>query len=556
MSKPSYDFGGYATKYGVKCGDGRTIEANSFKHQDGVQIPVVWNHDYDGPDKVLGHAVLEHREDGVYAYGYFNDSETADSAKRLIKHGDIKGLSICANRLSQRGKTVTHGQIRELSLVLAGANPEASICEVIAHNSDEGETAIIWDGEFDLELAHADNEDEGQNDGETIVDIYKTLTEKQHKAVMYILDQFMKDQEKNNVKHSEGEDDMKKNIFENQEDNKATLKHGECLKASLADGKRFGSLKESVLAHTAEYGIEDIEELFPVEHLMEVEPSLIDNDNAWVETLLNGVTKVPFSRLKSMYSDINTDEVRAKGYVKGNLKSEAVVTLLKRVTSPQTVYTKQKIDRDDIIDIKDFDVVSWYKKILKLKLKEEIGLAILKGDGRSTASADKIKEDKVRPVYNDADLYTIKYGVAGAMSSETLIDSIIASRVDYKGTGLPTLFVTEGELIKMLLIKDTTNRFIYADEAVLAKTLRVKNIVTVPELEGLVRATTDNKTHNVKAILFNMKDYSIGMDKGGQTTMFEDFDIDYNQHKALIETRMSGSLMKPYSAIVVEEVIS
>lgn len=551
-----YDFGGWATKYNIKCADGRTISHAAFVDQDGAKVPLVWNHNHQGPDGVIGHAVLKHADVGVYAYCSFNETETAKTAKDLVVHGDITALSIFANKLKSEGGSVKHGTIRELSLVLAGANPGASIQEVLAHSDDDTVSAVIYCDEDDIELSHSDTEDEGEEEviehaddsEETIADIYNTMNEKQKNVVAIIADQLLNQE-------VEEDESMKHNVFENKNEG-AEIKHSQILAEAMADVKKHnGSLKESLEHSATAYGIEDIGELFPVEKNVQNEPMFIDRDQTWVGPFLNGVKKSPFSRLRAVYADITGDDARALGYVKGNLKKEEVFGLLTRTTSPTTIYKKQKLDRDDIIDITDFNVVNWLKGEMRGKLNEEIARAMLIGDGRSASSPDKIKEANIRPIVSDSDLYTIKYAMPANSSNvaKDFIKACLKARVDYEGAN-PTLYTTEEFLADMLLIEDANGRFIYDSEATLCKTLRVKQIVCVPVLKGFQRPTTDSKYHYVNGILVNPADYTLGADKGGQVSMFDDFDIDYNQYKYLMETRCSGSLLKPKTAIVIEQV--
>lgn len=550
-----YDFGGWATKYNIACSDGRTILNDAFKHCDGMQIPLVWNHNYSGPDSIIGKATLKHADVGVYAYCEFNENETAKTAKNLVIHGDITALSIYANKLKQEGGRVLKGDIKEVSLVLAGANPGASIQEVLAHGENEESGAMIYNDEEELEIVHSDSAEETvqheDQNGKTVGEVYNSMTEEQKKVVAYIADQLIRES-------IEEETNMKHNVFEqNQENNE--MKHSEILEESLKDAKKYGTLKESVLAHAATYGIEDIESLFPEEHALNHEPHIIDNDQSWVAKFLNNTKKSPFSRLKAVHADTRDDKARALGYVKGNLKKEEVFSLLNRTTSPQTVYKKQKLDRDDILDITDFDVVAFMKKEMRMKLEEELARAMLIGDGRDPIAAgnDKIKENHIRPVFNDSDLYTIKAELPTSVhklgEAHDVIRTVIKAMAEYEGKGQPMMFVHPDLLADMLLIEDENGRFIYENEAVLARTLRVREIVPVPLMKGLTRKDKESVVHDVKAIIVNPADYTVGADKGGQVAMFEDFDIDYNQQKYLIETRCSGSLMQPKTAICVEK---
>ena len=552
-----YDFGGWATMYNVACSDGRTIISDAFKHCDGLKIPLVWNHNYSGPESIIGKATLKHSDIGVYAYCEFNDNETAKTAKNLVVHGDITALSIYANKLKQEGGRVLHGDIKEVSLVLAGANPGASIQEVLVHGEIEENAAMIYNDSEVLDLHHADQNEEEPKEEKTVAEIYQSMTEEQKKVVAIIADAMMNNDEKEDKEDNNEEDDnMKHNVFDqNQEGNE--IKHSEILAESLKDAKKYGSLKESVLAHAATYGIDEIEQLFPEEHTLNNEPQIIDNDQSWVAKFLNNTKKSPFSKLKAVFADTKDDKARALGYVKGNLKKEEVFSLLNRTTSPQTVYKKQKLDRDDILDITDFDVVAFMKKEMRMKLEEELARAMLIGDGREALSQDKIKEQHIRPIFNDSDLYTIKAELPASVhalgEAHDVIRTVIKAMAEYEGKGQPTIFVHPDLLAQMLLIEDKNGRFVYENEAVLARTLRVKEIVPVPLMKELTRKGTESKVYDVKAIIVNPADYTVGADKGGQVSMFEDFDINYNQQKYLIETRCSGSLMQPKTAICVEK---
>ena len=562
MSKKNkYDFAGWATKYNIGCSDGRTILKGAFAHCDEIVVPLVWNHTYDNPENIIGNAKLVNSDEGVYTYCSFNDTSTAETAKSLVKHGDITSLSIYANHLKQAGNIVMHGDIKEVSLVLAGANPGASIQEVLVHGEiSEGEATIYNDPEG-LELWHEDVDEELEEEleddsNETIADIYNSMTEKQKKAVAAIIDQLADDDESlsEDNNQNKGEIEMKHNVFDQNEENKE-LRHFD-FEATIKDAKRCGSLKEAFLAHAQNYGIKNIETLFPEAKNIYNEPEFIKRDTGWVAGFLNGTHKSPFSKIKAMYADITADEARAKGYIKGKLKKEEVFSLLKRTTEPTTIYKKQKLDRDDIIDITDFNVVAWIKKEMRTMLDEEIARAMLIGDGRSSVSEDKIKESCIRPIYNDADLYTIKFTMNSLASNEAkeFIRSCIKSRDDYEGSGNPNLYTTEDVISDLLLIEDANGRFIYDSIATLARTLRVNQIIPVPVMKGLTRTDAEeSKTYDVKAIIVNPNDYWVGADKGGQISMFDDFDIDYNQYKYLMETRISGSLVKPYSAIVIEK---
>ena len=562
MSKKNkYDFAGWATKYNIGCSDGRTILKGAFAHCDEIVVPLVWNHTYDQPENIIGNAKLVNSDEGVYTYCSFNDTSTAETAKSLVKHGDITSLSIYANHLKQAGNIVMHGDIKEVSLVLAGANPGASIQEVLVHGEISESEATIYNDPEGLELWHEDVDEELEEEleddsNETIADIYNSMTEKQKKAVAAIIDQLADDDESSSEDNNQnkGEIEMKHNVFDQNEENKE-LRHFD-FEATMKDAKRCGSLKEAFLAHAQDYGIKNIETLFPEAKNIYNEPEFIKRDTGWVAGFLNGTHKSPFSKIKAMYADITADEARAKGYIKGKLKKEEVFSLLKRTTEPTTIYKKQKLDRDDIIDITDFNVVAWIKKEMRTMLDEEIARAMLIGDGRSSVSEDKIKESCIRPIYNDADLYTIKFAMNSLASNEAkeFIRSCIKSRDDYEGSGNPNLYTTEDVISDLLLIEDANGRFIYDSIATLARTLRVNQIIPVPVMKGLTRTDTEeSKTYDVKAIIVNPNDYWVGADKGGQISMFDDFDIDYNQYKYLMETRISGSLVKPYSAIVIEK---
>lgn len=562
MSK-TFDFSGWATRNNLRCSDGRTIIKDAFKHNDGQIVPLVWNHQHNDPLNILGHALLENREEGVYAYCTFNDTEAGRNAKLLVEHGDVSALSIFANQLKQQGANVLHGAIREVSLVLAGANPGAFIDSVIKHgeDSDDGE-GVIYTGE-PLSFAHSDEkpevekkekkeEKEGENDMETLQDVFDTLNEKQKTLLYAMVGAVAEDNEKNEESKG-GDETMKHNLFdqdEMQDDN--FLSHAET-EAIFNDVKRYGSLRDSVLAH----GIEQVDYLFPEDKTLNVPPAFIKRDMGWVSKVLAGVHHTPFSRIKSMFADITEDDARAKGYIKGNLKKEEVFGLLKRSTSPTTIYKKQKMDRDDVIDITDFDVVAWLKSEMRMMLDEEIARAILVGDGRSASSDDKINEQNIRPIWTDEDLFTIKTliqtatGASASDKAKAFIRAAIKARKNYKGSGEPSLYTTEDVLTDCLLIEDTTGRVIYDSVEKLARTLRVKEIVTVPVMENLTR-TADDGERALMGIITNLADYNVGADKGGAVNMFDDFDIDYNAQKYLIETRCSGALIKPYSAIALE----
>ena len=565
-----YDFSGWATRNDLLCGDGRTIRKNAFKDNDGDTVPVIWNHDHVNQDAVLGHALLENRDEGVYAYVKLNDTEQGQMAKKLVQHGDVRSLSIYANKLKQIGNDVIHGSIRELSLVLAGANPGASIDFVMAHGEDEEDSLLANYDENALVIYHADprlapmQESEKEKEivadekEKTVAEVFNTLTEEQKKVVYYMLGQAI---EGTDVDEEEEDDtNMKHNVFDKEEQQQAnTLSHSD-MQAIISDAKRYGSMKESFLAHTAgdaTYGIKNDDWLFPEARNLNTPPEFIKRDTGWVEKVMNGTHHSPFSRIKSMFADITEDDARAKGYIKGKLKKEEVFSLLKRTTTPTTIYKKQKMDRDDVIDITDFDVIAWLKSEMRMMLDEEIARAILVGDGRLSSSDDKINEQHIRPIWTDEDLYTVKAtvevasGATADQKTKEAIRSIIKSRKNYKGSGEPSLFTTEDFITDCLLLEDNNGRVIYDTMEKLKNALRVKEIITVPVMEGLTR-TVETKTHELLALIVNLKDYNVGADKGGSVSMFEDFDIDYNQQKYLIETRCSGALIKPYSAIAVE----
>lgn len=566
----NYDFSGWATKNNLKCADNLIIRKDAFKDDDGRKVPLVWNHQHRDPENVLGHAILENREEGVYAYGFLNDTPKGKAAKEALKHGDITELSIWANQLTKRGNDVLHGVIREVSMVLAGANPGASIDYVLEHSLDEdtddGE-AVIYSGE-NVSLYHADEEKETEemaNSEKTVKDVYESMNEEQKNVCAFLVAQALE----NDGGESEDNENMKHNIFEN--DDSEQLQHGmEMMADIIADAKRFGSMKESALQH----GITEIEYLFPEAKTLNTPPAWIRRDMDWVKTVMGGVHHTPFSRIKSMFADITEDEARAKGYLpdhthrdaKGNLvdaegnpayKKEQVFGLLKRTTTPTTVYKKQKLDRDDVIDIVDFDVVAWLKGEMRFMLDEELARAFLVGDGRPSSSDDKINETNIRPIWTDEDLFTIKYDVEKDAAdpyktAKNIIRAAVKSRKKYKGSGTPTLFTTEDVLTDMLLLEDLNGRVIYESVDKLATAMRVSKIVTVPVMENLKRTRDGGKQVELAGIIVNLADYNVGADKGGAVNMFDDFDIDYNAQKYLIETRCSGALTVPYSAIALE----
>lgn len=571
-----YDFSGWATRNNIKCSDGRTILKDAFKQHDGQTVPLVWNHQHNESANVLGHAVLENRDEGVYAYCTFNDTEAGKNAKLLVEHGDVTALSIYANQLKQKGSNVMHGTIREVSLVLAGANPGAFIDSVIRHGEFCEDEAVIYTGE-ELTLQHADDpsdkadekdkkgDDEVDNNEKTIKDVVDSMSEEQKNVLYALVGQALEGKEmaqsaieenENNIEEDGGEQEMKHNVFEGKEtENKDVLSH-DAMETILKDAKRYGSLKESFLAHAESYGIKDIEWLFPDAKNVNMPPDFIKRDDSYVQKVMRGVHHVPFSRIKSMHANITADEARAKGYIKGKRKKEEVFTLLKRTTSPTTIYKKQKLDRDDVVDITDFDVVAWLKMEMRMMLDEEIARAILVGDGRLSDSDDKINEQCIRPISTDDDLYCVKAPVAVAAAAteddiaKAFIKTVIKSRKEYKGSGSPTLFTTEDVITNCLLLEDKNGRVIYDTVDKLATALRVKEIVAVEVMEG-AKTKVETVEKPLMAIMVNLVDYYVGADKGGAVNMFDDFDIDYNQQKYLMETRCSGALVKPYSAVAV-----
>lgn len=602
-----FDFSGWATRNNLTCSDKRVIIKDAFKNNDGQTVPLVWDHQHSSPFNILGHARLENRDEGVYAYCTFNDTESGKNAKLIVEHGDVSGLSIFANQLKQVGNNVIHGMIREVSLVLASANPGAFIDSVMSHSdgSESEDEAIIYTGE-QISLYHseekADNsnsddkkndtrdekdktgeetKDKKENSDETIGEIFNTLTDKQKDSVYSMMGDLIvgennegaeeksDDQSKNeNITHKE-DFNMKKNVFDqngaNEQEN--TLSHSE-MQTIIADGKRYGSLKESFLAHSQEYGIENIDYLFPDAKTMTPTPDFISRDMGWVQKVMQGVHRTPFSRIKSVYANITEDEARAKGYMnKGKLKKEEVFSLLKRTTTPTTIYKKQKIDKDDVSDITDFDVLAWLKSEMRLMLDEEIARAILIGDGRLASSDDKVDENCIRPIwtdeatkFGDASLYTVPTIVELSSTAtdddraKAFIRTTIKNRKNYKGSGNPILFTTEDVVTDCLLLEDGIGHKLYKTIEELATALRVKEIVTVEPMEGQTR-TVDNVLRTLMGIVVNLDDYNVGADKGGAVSFFDDFDIDYNQQKYLIETRCSGALRKPFSAMVIESVV-
>lgn len=579
MVKPEkYDFSGWATKNNIRCSDGRTIKPDAFAEQNGSTVPLVWNHNHVDADNVLGHAILENREQGVYAYCYLNNTEQGNNARELVSHGDICALSIFANQLKQNGGDVIHGAIREVSLVLAGANPGAKIENVMSHGENCDEEAIIYNDNDALDLQHSEEdkkmeekkEEPKTEEEKTVKDVIDSMTEEQKNVMYALIGEAIEQTKAEKAKESNEEEKvMKHNAFEKENENEQeTLSHSE-LNALIKEAKDNGkSLKNTFLAHGVdnteylEHSITNVGNLFPEAQLVDKVPALVSRDMDWVSNVMGAVKHTPFSRVKSTYANITGDEARAKGYVKGKQKVEEVITALKRTTDPQTVYKLQKMDRDDVIDITDFDVVAWIKGEMRIMLNEELARAILIGDGRESSSNDKINPLHIRPVLGDDATYTIKRSLVRAENetdeafAKDFIHDVIRSRKDYKGSGNPTLYTTEDMLTSMLLIEDTTGRIIYDTMDKLKTALRVKDIVTVPVMEGVSRKDGENTTYNLMGILVNLNDYNVGADKGGSVNMFDDFDINYNKYEYLIETRCSGALVKPYSAISFEEKVT
>lgn len=620
-----YDFSGWATKANIKCSDGRIIDSNAFKHNDGKIVPLVWNHDHSNGDNVVGKAMLCHTDEGVYTYAQFNTTQRGKNAKEQIKHGDITNLSIYANKLHEIGNLVKDGDIKEVSLVIAGANPGACIDHVVVHgdNGDDISAEIYTDEEIlvnedgsYLSISHSDIEEENQNGIEAVLDtltdkqidalytivnrltslehndeddetvnealeeLKEGLNEEQTNAVCEILEGFVEDDDTeeeddedvddDEEENEEGEEnEMKHNVFEKNAGKTAGVVGGRTLTANeeeflshseiesiFVDAKR-GSLKDAVLKHAQDYGIKNIDILFPDAKNLDTPPSFIKRETGWVSTVLNGTKHTPFSRIRSTHADITADEARAKGYLKGNRKKEEVFTLLKRTTDPQTIYKKQKLDRDDIIDITDFNIVSWIRAEMRLMLDEEIARAVLIGDGRLPDAEDKIREQNIRPIYNDDDLYTVKVVTKAKASDDSdskakdFIRTMIKSRKLYKGSGNPVLFTTDDVITDCLLLEDTTGRRLYSSVDELARILRVSKIEAVPVMEGMTGA----KGGELMGVVVNLSDYNVGADKGGKIATFDDFDIDFNQYKYLMETRISGALVKPFSALAIETAI-
>lgn len=586
-----YDCSGWATKANVRCYDGLVIAQDAFKECSGKVVPMVYNHDHSNVDNVIGHCLLENRPGGVYCYAKFNDTDTGKTARQCVESGDLSAFSIFANGLKKVGSTVKHGFIREVSLVLAGCNPGALIDEVVKHSADEdyeGGEAFIYN-EDGLSLTHgmdpegnpledlthsADSGDavtddeatqeeakmaDKKNEGKTLEQVYNSMTDEQKECCHALVGLALEEQEGGDNDDGEEDDTVKQNVFD-KDTNATVLKHSiEEINNVVKTAKSHGTMKAAFedagmdsdeLAHS----IDNIDWLFPEDHLLDTTPRIIDKPDDWVSVVMGAVHHIPFSRFKSMFADLTEEDARAKGYIKGNFKKEEVFGLLRRSTSPTTVYKKQKLDRDDVIDITSFDVVAWLKQEMRLKLNRELALAYLLGDGRLAASEDKIDENCIRPVFNDSDLFTIKVQckTTGLTTVEdkykALIKQILRSRKEYRGSGTPTLFTTEDALTEMLLLEDGIGHPLYADEAALARKLRVKNIVTIPEMEGRKGA----KGGDLVCLIVNLADYTVGADKGGAVSMFDDFDIDFNAQKYLIETRCSGALTTPFSAMAVE----
>ena len=593
MSKKTFDFSGYATRVDLKCSDGAIIREDAFKHQNGETVPLVWQHLHNGPENILGHAMLEHRKDGVYAYASFNDSEQGRNAKELVRHGDVKALSIYANKLVRRGVDVLHGAIREVSLVLSGANPGAYIDNVVIAHGDSYETsedeAIIYTGlSFEIQaetIEHADDSKEPDMAEKTVGDIFETLTEEQKNVVYYMIGEALSEagaddeaehsafyENDDYISHNDGEETitMTRNVFESLAhgtpmDEGLTLSHSD-IKSIFADGERKNSLKEAVIAHATTYGIENIDMLFPDAKTVGDRPEFIKRRTEWVASVLNDTHHSPFSRIKTILADITEDDARAKGYIKASMKKEEWFTLAKRVTTPQTVYKKQKLDRNDILDITDFDVVIWVKEEMRLMLDEEIAAAALVGDGRSAGDPDKIKSpspnadgEGIRAIALDASYYAYKVEWAAADADDIpFVDRVMTSLVDYTCSGSPKLYTSPQILAGLLVERDTLGRRMYSSRAELATAMGVSAIVDIPA-SILARAnfqTTNGAvttTHSLKGIVANLRDYTFGSDAGGKTTLFDDFDIDFNQQKYLLEARLSGTLTKPFSAVTLWE---
>ena len=566
MGKQKWDFSGWATRNDLHCSDGRTIRKDAFKDCDGKIVPIFWNHQHDSVDNVLGHGMLENRDEGVYFYGAFNEDEEGQKAKKRVQHGDIRSLSIMANQLRQVGGDVIHGVIREVSLVPAGANPGAFIDIVMSHGEEVGDAMILgYDEAISLHFYHADDEEEKKDEKEsddekdseeTLEDVINSMTEKQRNTMFGLIGKALEEKDE---KLEEGDPDMKKNIFDrtNDQNTSGVLMHSDGTLVTVdevttifKDAKRLGSLRDAVLEH----GIDQIDYLFPDDRTLTTQPTFIQRDMGWVSDIMSSVHHTPFARVKSVFADITEDDARAKGYIKGKMKKEEFFSLIKRRTEPTTVYKKQKMDRDDMIDITDFDVAAWLKTEMRMMLNEELARAYLIGDGRPASSDEHINDQNIRPVAFDDDLFTIHADIEVASSAtdddkaKALIRGVIKNRKLYRGSGNPVMYTTEDALTDMLLLEDTLGHALYADEAALARKMRVRKIVTVPVMEGV----TGKNGNPLVAVVVNMGDYNVGADRGGAVNMFDDFDIDYNRQKYLIETRCSGALTVPYSAMAFE----
>lgn len=557
MGKQKWDFSGWATRNDLHCSDGRTIRKDAFKDCDGKIVPIFWNHQHDSVDNVLGHGMLENRDEGVYFYGAFNEDEEGQKAKKRVQHGDIRSLSIMANQLRQVGGDVIHGVIREVSLVPAGANPGAFIDIVMSHGEEVGDAMILgYDEAISLHFYHADDEEDKKDSEETLEDVINSMTEKQRNTMFGLIGKALEEKDE---KLEEGDPDMKKNIFDrtNDQNTSGVLMHSDGTLVTVdevatifKDAKRLGSLRDAVLEH----GIDQIDYLFPDDRTLTTQPTFIQRDMGWVSDIMGSVHHTPFARVKSVFADITEDDARAKGYIKGKMKKEEFFSLIKRRTEPTTVYKKQKMDRDDMIDITDFDVAAWLKTEMRTMLNEELARAYLIGDGRPASSDDHINDQNIRPVAFDDDLFTIHADIEVSSSAtdddkaKALIRGVIKNRKLYRGSGNPVMYTTEDALTDMLLLEDTLGHALYADEAALARKMRVSKIVTVPVMEGV----TGKNGNPLVAVVVNMGDYNVGADRGGAVNMFDDFDIDYNQQKYLIETRCSGALTVPYSAMAFE----
>ena len=566
-----YDFSGYATKANTKCYDGLTIAPNAFADDNGRTVPVVWNHNHSGPEYVLGHALLQNRRDGVYAYVKMNDTPSGQTALEAVRSGDIDAMSIFANGLKKAGQTVMHGVIRELSLVLAGCNPGALIDEIVAHGADNdgegGEAFIYTDGGLSLKHGldpddnplNEEDDEMAKEGGKTLEEVVDTMNDEQKEALYALVGMAKNDLDEDDDPEEDDyddeddydeEDDMKHNVFDNDPE-QGVLRHSmDEINAAIADGKSCGSMKDAFIAH----GIEDVEWLFPEDHLLDTPPRIIDRDQSWVSKVMSGVHHIPFSRVKSMAADLTEEDASAKGYIKGNFKKEQVFSLLKRSTTPTTVYKKQKMDRDDVADITGFDVIAWLKQEMRVKLNEELARAYLIGDGRLSSSDDKINEGNIRPIYNDDDLFTIKVQVETTAGDDTatkldkMMTAVLKARKNYKGAGNPTFYTTEDILTDLRLMKDKIGHRLYKNDAEVAEALRVKEIVTVPQMENMKGVNGGEFV----GLIVNLADYTVGADKGGAVNMFDDFDIDYNQQKYLIETRCSGAMTTPFGAMAIE----